>query len=248
MLYLIAFLAFIFTLLGGWFALRFSDRLHLVLGFSAGAVLGVAFFDLLPEALELGAGLGASVVTSFIGLSFVAYLILDRLILFHPHCDGDCHNADHRPRGWFSAGTLALHSFFDGLAIGLAIQVSWSVGLVVAIAVLAHKFSDGINIIGVVLKGKRHEHPEEHRPKREANIWLWTSSLAQVVGILTSSLFVLQAQTLGLLLAVFCGFFLYIGASELLPESHHDHPTRWTTVTTLLGLGLIFVIVKLAGI
>lgn len=248
MIYLIAFLAFIFTLLGGWFALRFSDRLHLVLGFSAGAVLGVAFFDLLPEALELGESLGPTVITSFIGFSFVAYLILDRLILLHPHGEGDCHNKDHRPRGWFSAGTLALHSFFDGLAIGLALQVSWAVGLVVAIAVLAHKFSDGINTVGVVLKGGHEGHESEHDQKREANVWLWASSIAPVLGILASSFFALQAQTLGLMLAVFCGFFLYIGASELLPESHHGHSTKWTTVATLLGIGVIFAVVKLAGI
>lgn len=247
MLYLIALLAFVFTLLGGWFALRFSDRLHLVLGFSAGAVIGVAFFDLLPEALELGQNFGASTIASFIGLSFVAYLILDRLVLFHPHAEGDCHNADHRPRGWFSAGTLALHSFFDGLAIGLAVQVSWLVGSVVVVAVLAHKFSDGINIVGVVLKNT-HSLEGQEKKNREAWIWLWASSVAPVLGILASSLFVLQEQTLGLMLAVFCGFFLYIGASELLPESHHGHSTKWTTVATLVGLGVIFAVVKVAGI
>src|SRR3989339_155982 len=111
MIILISIGAFVSTFLGGIFALRFKDRLHLILGFSAGAVIGVAFFDLLPEALTLGQSLGSTVVTSFIGLSFVAYLILDRLVLFHPHGEGDCHNEDHRSRGWFSAGTLALHSF-----------------------------------------------------------------------------------------------------------------------------------------
>jgi len=248
MLYLIAFFAFAFTLLGGWFALRFSDRLHLMLGFSAGAVIGVAFFDLLPEALNLGSAFGSSTIAMIIGLSFVAYLIIDRLVLFQPFCDGDCHNEGHRSRGWFSAGTLALHSFLDGLAIGLALQVSWQVGLVVTLAVLAHKFSDGINIVGVILKQADSTQSDQKNKKQEAYRWLWVSSLAPVFGILASAFFVLSEQTLGLMLAVFCGFFLYIGASELLPESHHGHSTKWTTVATLLGLGVIFVIIKLAGI
>ncbi|MFA6416417.1 MAG: ZIP family metal transporter [Candidatus Paceibacterota bacterium] len=240
MIYFIALLAFAFTLLGGWFALRFSDRLHLMLGFSAGAVIGVAFFDLLPEALELGERLGASTITMIIGFSFMAYLVLDRLVLFHPHADEECHNEDHRPRGWLSAGTLSIHSFLDGLAIGLAWQVSVAVGLVVTLAVLAHDFSDGINTVGVILKSGA--------PKSEAWRWLSVDAIAPVLGILVSTLFTLTEQSLGVVLAVFCGFFLYIGASELLPESHHGHPTRWTTIATLLGLGVIFVVVKIAGI
>jgi ZIP family zinc transporter len=48
-------------------------------------------------------------------------------------------------------------------------------------------------------------------------------------------------------LAVFSGFFLYIGASELLPESHHRHPRAWTTVSTVLGVALIWAVVRLAG-
>jgi ZIP family zinc transporter len=47
-------------------------------------------------------------------------------------------------------------------------------------------------------------------------------------------------------LALFAGFFLYIGASELLPDSHHRYPRAWTTVATLLGAGLIWLVVRLA--
>lgn len=240
MIYLIALLAFVFTLMGGWFALHFSDRLHLMLGFSAGAVIGVAFFDLLPEALELGQSFGVSLIATLVGFSFLIYLFLDRLVLFHPHVEEHCDNQEHQSRGWLSAGTLSIHSFLDGLAIGLALQVSWSVGLVVTLAVLAHDFSDGINTVGVIIKSGF--------PKKEAWRWLILDALAPVLGIVVSGFLTLREQDLGLVLAVFCGFFLYIGASELLPESHHAHPTRWTTVATILGLGVIFVVVKVAGI
>jgi ZIP family zinc transporter len=50
------------------------------------------------------------------------------------------------------------------------------------------------------------------------------------------------------ILALFAGFFLYIGASDLLPESHHNHPTFWTTFMTVLGVAVLFGAIKLAGI
>src|SRR6185369_7038341 len=74
------------TFLGGMFALRFKDKLHLILGFSAGAIIGVAFFDLLPEAIELGSGTySVSIMTSIVALGFIVYTILDRFIFFHSH-------------------------------------------------------------------------------------------------------------------------------------------------------------------
>ncbi|MBM3255917.1 MAG: permease [Candidatus Moranbacteria bacterium] len=224
------------TFLGGLFALRFRDKLHLVLGFSAGAVIGVAFFDLLPEALKLAEErYGHSDIISFAALGFLVYLLLDRLF-FLRYCNGEnCGNPKHR--GGFGAGTLSVHSFLDGMAIGLAYQVSLAVGLAVTLAVLAHKFSDGINTVSLVLK--------DNGTREQALNWLLVGSSAPVLGVLSSSLFILSGQTLGLILAIFCGFFLYIGASDLLPESHHAHPARWTTIATVLGIAVMYMIIKL---
>ena len=79
MVVLIALGAFISTALGGLFALRFRDKLHLVLGFSAGSVIGVAFFDLLPEAIEAGRAQPALATTSTIAVGFLLYLALEHL-------------------------------------------------------------------------------------------------------------------------------------------------------------------------
>jgi len=138
------------------------------------------------------------------------------------------------------AGSLSLHSFIDGLAVGLAFQVSISVGLVVAIAVLAHAFSDGINTVGMILKGGG--------TKKQAFSWLTVDALAPVLGIALASFVKVPEQTLGIILAVFCGSFFYIGASDLLPESHHRHPTIWTTIATVLGVAVLYGAIKLAGI
>lgn len=240
MIILIAIAAFVATLLGGLFALKFKDKLHLILGFSAGAVIGVAFFDLMPEAIGLvSQRFGISVATSIIALGFVIYIILDRLIFLHTHGHEEGEVCLH-PRGKFGAGTLSMHSLLDGMAIGFAFQVSAAVGTVVTFAVLTHDFSDGINTVNMVLKNNGH--------KKEAFRWLLIDALAPVLGIIITLFFTLSESSLGILLALFAGFFLYIGASDLLPESHHAHPTFWTTFTTILGILVLFGAIKLAGV
>src|SRR6185369_11386492 len=155
MLILIAFLTLSFTLLGGLFALKFKDKLHLILGFSAGAVIGVAFFDLLPEAINLGsANYNTSLITTISALGFIIYMILDRFVILHSHHDEKEEEHHLHSRGKLGAGSLSIHSFLDGIAIGLAFQVSSMVGAIVAIAVLVHDFSDGINTVSLILKNE----------------------------------------------------------------------------------------------
>jgi len=241
MIIFVSIATFISTLLGGLFALKFKDRLHLILGFSAGAVIGVAFFDLIPEAIELGSKqFSISMITSIIALGFIIYMILDRFIFLHSH-NNECECEEVlQPRGKLGAGSLSVHSFLDGIAIGLAFQVSSAVGLIVTMAVLTHDFSDGINTVNMVFKNKGN--------KKEAFRWLLVDALAPVLGIITTLFFTLPESSLGILLALFSGFFLYIGASDLLPESHHSHPTFWTTFMTILGILVLFSAIKLAGI
>lgn len=238
MLYAIAAATFCSTLLGGAFALRLRDRMHLILGFSAGAVVGVAFFDLMPEALELAAGTPPSTTFGIMALGFGLYLILDRLVVLH-HDHGGEHHQHHPARGVWGAGTLSLHSMLDGIGIGLAFQASPAVGAVVTAAVLAHDFSDGINTVSSILK---------NGGSRIAAIkWLLVDAAAPVVGVAIGSALAVSEAQLASLLAIFAGFFLYIGASDLLPESHHAHPMRWTTIATILGMASMYVIIRLAA-
>ncbi len=228
---------FLATLLGGLFALRLKDRLHLILGFSAGAVIGVAFFDLIPEALTLGSTTySASFITSIMAVGFVLYLLLDRVFLMHGHTE----HCAHGGRGRVGAGSLSLHSFLDGVGIGLAFQVSPAVGAVVAAAVLTHDFSDGINTVGFILKNGGDT--------KQALRWLFVDACAPALGVFSTLFFSVQDTTLALLLALFSGFFLYIGASDLLPESHHAHPVKWTTFATILGISVMYGVIRLAGL
>ncbi len=239
MVILISLATLVATLLGGLFALKFKDKLHLILGFSAGAVIGVAFFDLLPEAIELGSGTyKISVITSIVAIGFAAYMLLDRFIVLHT--DHEHHEGHHaHSRGILGAASLSIHSFLDGAAIGLAFQVSKEVGAIVAVAVLVHDFSDGINTVNLILKSGGD--------RTRAFRWLMLDAIAPVLGVLSTFFFKLSLSSLGIILSVFCGFFLYIGASELLPESHHSHPHKATTFMTLLGIAVLYIAIHLAG-
>ena len=231
LLLIIAAAAFLSTLTGGLLALRLRDKLHLILGFSAGAVIGVAFFDLLPEAVNFGAQFHApATILSWTALGFLSYLVLDRILLFH---------GDAAPRGPFAAGVLCLHSLLDGIAIGLAFQASREVGIIVAIAVLTHDFSDGINTMNIVLKNRGN--------RSQALRWLLLDAAAPVVGMASTYFFTLPGTAFGNVLALFAGFFLYIGASDLIPESYHAHPKFLTTAMTLAGAAVMYAAIALIG-
>jgi zinc transporter ZupT len=243
MVVLIAMLAFVATLLGGVFALRFRDRLHLILGFSAGAVIGVALFDLLPESMSLADGhYGPAMLSLVIAAGFFAYLIIDRLILLHPHTHGDHgHTHDDTPpvRGVVGALTLAAHSFLDGVAIGAGFQASPAVGAIVTAAVVTHDFSDGINTVAFILRGGGKV--------RQALPWLLLDAAAPVLGAASTLLFRIPQASIGLVLGVFGGTFLYLGASDLIPESQHAHPRAATTLMTLFGAGVLYLAVRVWG-
>ncbi len=235
---LIALAASAATFIGGSFALRFRDKLHLILGFSAGAVAGVALFDLLPEAIELGTRYhSAATISLFIALGLFGYLILDRFILLHTHEEDDEPAPAAGTRGGVGALPRAAPSLFGGLDNGVGFQASLAVGIVVTAAVLTHDFSDGINTVNLVLKNGG--------TWRQAFRWLLVDAAAPVAGAASTLLFSIPESAIGLVLAVFVGSFLYLSASDLIPESHHRHPRALTTIMTLLGALVLYIVVHL---
>jgi zinc transporter ZupT len=236
MIFIACMIAFLATLSGGLFALSFKDRLHLILGFSAGAVIGVVFFDLLPEAVVLGGKqYNAGVISSITMVGFLVYMILDRFTILHA-LGTERHNTLKAKLG---AGSLSIHSFLDGIAIGWAFQISEGVGIGIALAVMAHDFSDGINTVNIVLK--------ERGENREAIKWLLIDAIAPVLGVTATLFYRIPDTHFALILALFAGFFLYIGASDLLPQSHSRYPKIWTTMMTVLGASVIYLFKRFSG-
>lgn len=228
------------TLLGGVVALRSSDRRHLLLGFTAGVLLGLVAFDLLPEIFRI-AGLSDAgvppVMLSFAAGFLVLHLVERAAALHHAHESeyGDHH---HPLVGVVSALALAAHSFLDGVGIGLGFQAGTSVGITVAIAVIAHDFADGLNTVTIMLLN--------HNSRRRSALLLGLDALAPVLGAAATLLFSVSDQVLGLYLGFFAGFLLYLATSDILPEAHADHPSRLTLVSTVLGMTAILGVVAVA--
>jgi ZIP family zinc transporter len=218
------------TMTGGLLALKLEGKLPLVLGFSAGAVIGVAFFDLGPEALDAGIGhYTPRTLLAVAALGFFLYTALDRLVARH-----DCEGQANPTRGLLGAASFSAHSVLDGFAMGIAFQASREIGLIVATAVLAHDFADGLNTVNVVMKNGG--------TRQFALRWLAVDAAAPVLGASLSLLITPTPGLLAILLALFCGFFLHIGASGLLPESHRAYPRPATTVATLLGAAFLYAV------
>ena len=206
--------AVVSTLAGGAMALRFRDRLHYLLGFTAGVLLGVVAFDLLPEVFELARAHQFDPTAAMIALvvGFLLFHSLEKFVLVHPAQEEHYSHHHHPQVGFASALVLAAHSFMDGVAIGIGFQVSAAVGLTVAIAVIAHDFSDGLNTVSLML---RHRNST-----RRAFAMLVVDALAPLLGVLSTLAFAIPPFQLMTYLGFFAGFLLYIGVSDILPEAH----------------------------
>lgn len=236
---LIALATFASTGLGGLFALRFRDRLHLILGFTAGVLLAVVAFDLLPEIVQLTNETRADFTEPMVALvvGFLVFHIVEKLTLIHAAHESEyAADHDHPQLGVVSAVALSAHSFFDGVGIGLAFQLSTTVGTAVALAVIAHDFSDGLNTVTLMLV---------HGNTSRRSLWLLLlDATTPVAGAASTLLFHLGDRQLLIYLGFFAGFLLYIGASDILPEAHANHPSRLTLLLTVAGTVFIFLVTR----
>lgn len=235
--------AFLSALAGGLVAMRAARWIGLVIALGAGIRIGAAFFDLLPESVELlGGSLDAAMFAAAAG--FLAFYVLEKATLLHvgheTATELDHDQLAHRHVGLIGATGMSLHSFLDGVALAAALQVGEGIGLVIAAVVVIHRFSDGIGIVSLLLASRMSP--------MVAYRWVALVAIAPVVGVIVAMIVPIPEGMLGAMLGVFAGFFLYIGAAELLPEAHRSDRSQWVVVATLVGAAGIYAFSVWAGV
>jgi ZIP family zinc transporter len=222
-------------MLGGVVAFRLRRELATVIAFTGGIVVAVALFDVLPEALSLLDS--PRRVTALVGAGFVGFFLVERVLVLH-HRDEPEQARAHARVGALGAAGLSLHSFLDGLGIGLAFHVNTTTGLLVFLAVVSHDFADGMNTVSFVLR--------QSGDGRSALRWLAIDAAAPLLGAIVGALVDIHARGLGYVLGAYAGFFLFLGATDLLPEAH-SHPSWRRVLLTLAGFGATFVVAYVAS-
>jgi ZIP family zinc transporter len=132
---------------------------------------------------------------------------------------------------------FVIHSFFDGLAIGLGFRVSSALGLLVAVAVIGHDFSDGLSTVSYLLA--------HHQPTRRSWWVLTADALTPMVGALVASVFPVPSSVFPVALGFFSGLFVYAAATNLLPRAEGLPLVRGLSITGT-GVIVMFLITRLA--
>jgi ZIP family zinc transporter len=222
------------TFLGGLTALRFHRDLSTLIALTAGVVVAVALFDVLPEAID--AVDDGNRVGLLVGIGFLGFFLAERVLVLH-HRDEPEQARAHAHVGALGAAGLSVHSFIDGLGIGLAFQLNTGTGLLVFIAVVSHDFADGLNTVSFVLR--------QGSSRTAALRWLAIDAAAPLAGAIVGSLVSISEEGLGYMLSLYVGFFLFMGATDLLPEAH-EHPSRLRVALTVVGFAATFAIAYVA--
>lgn len=210
---------------------------HFLASFAAGALLGTAFLDLLPEAIhEAGGGEGV-VMWAMVGV--LMFFLMERFIhWFHHH---------HEHSAAFSKPTVPLvmagdtiHNFIDGVVIAATFMVSVPLGVVTTLAVAAHEIPQEIGDFGVMLK--------RGLARRKILMFNVVSAISAIVGALVTYIAGENIEDyLPALLALTAGFFIYIAASDLIPEIHEENRRGFAAIETgLLVLGVFVIWVSIS--
>lgn len=234
------------TFVGGYAVYRWKRDLHPWLSLSGGVLLGVAFLDLLPEALSLAGRAhidDQQLLLATLGAIILLHLI-DTVFRFHGHhehahgqLEEPCGNEMHiHAKAWVRAGGLVLHSLCDGLAIGGGFAADVRLGLFVTMAVVLHDFSDGMSTVTIL----RNAFGPKHRTILPV---LALDAIAPFVGSFVGLVLAPSVGIIAYLLAGFSGMFIFLALSELLPLAHAGKLSRHASLgLTLIGVIFVYIV------
>jgi ZIP family zinc transporter len=222
-------------------ALRAKDRFHLVLGLSAGLLLGLVGFDLLPEIFEMNTNnlIGVRTISVALIAGFLSLHFIEQFAGSHEPAESDYgHEHTHSVEIAGTVGAIAMagHIFLDGVALALAFKVSNALGFAVFIAMLVHAFSDGLNTVALLVKTGQW--------RSRGKYLLAVDAVARVGGAAIGSALTISDSNLAIYLALFSGIVIYLATSHILPEAHSKHPSKVTMLATLAGVVIMWAVVS----
>jgi zinc and cadmium transporter len=210
--------AFIVSLIGlaVFFGLYLSDTflkkvLIYLVSFSAGGLMGGAFFHLLPESLaEVESPLAVFI---YLMAGFCLFFILEKFLRWH-HChDKECHS--HAHLGYMNLVGDSVHNLIDGIIIASTYVVSIPLGIVTTISIISHEIPQELGDFGVLLYSGM--------PKKKAMFYNFMVALLAVVGVFIGYFLTLHIQGItGFLIPAAAGGFIYIAATDLIPELQEE--------------------------
>lgn len=225
----------------GILSLFFKDRIlnkivFYLVAISAGSLMGGAFLHLIPEAMEsVGSGHGVDNVALSILVGFIAFFILERVLHWH-HCHkhgGDC---SVHPFTYLNLIGDGLHNCIDGVVIIAAFSVSYELGIATTMSIILHEIPQEISDFGVLVYGGF--------TKSKALAFNFMSGLLALVGAFLGYLLINAAQgAMPILLGLTAGGFIYVSASDLIPEMHKESKFSKSLIAFIcffLGVSLMF--------
>lgn len=204
--------------------------LFYTVAFAAGSMIGASMFHLLPEAL--GQGLDPLQVFIFVVAGFLVFFILEKYLRWR-HChEDDCHTHEHL--GWMNLVGDGLHNIIDGMIVFAAFAGGPALGIPVVLSIILHEVPQELSDFGVLLYSGFS--------KKKALLFNFISALFALLGVLLAYFFFGNNRFVEVfLLPVAAGGFLYIAASDLVPEIHKDRNLVRSIISLLLFvLALVF--------
>ncbi|MFA4855456.1 MAG: ZIP family metal transporter [archaeon] len=221
----------------GWSAKTLDRILHILVGFSAGALLAGAFFHLLAESLEEMPAMEAFYLV-FAG--FILFFILERFLHWH-HChEGKC---DVHAFSYLILFGDAIHNFVDGLIIAASFLVNAGVGFVTTLAVISHELPQELGNFGVLVYGGFD--------RKKALLYNLLAQMTSIIGGIAGFFFLGTGGLAMYLLPFAAGGFIYIGASDLIPELHKQPSMKKAMgafVSFLTGIAFMIAIKLFLGV
>jgi zinc and cadmium transporter len=212
---------------------KFLNKIILLLvGLSAGALLGGALLHLIPEALE---ELGESTFL-YVILGFILFFIIERVLHWrHCHQSGKC---DVHTFTYMNLIGDGIHNFIDGMIIAASYIISINLGIITTIAIITHELPQEIGDFGVLIYGGFR--------KTKALLFNFLSALTAVIGALVGYFISKTAESFSIYLLPFAaGGFIYIAASDLIPELHKEADLKKSALSFVffaIGIALMFAI------